>query len=273
MKISHFLQKLKSTQERQRSVLVLNGTGVNFWHYRALLSHFTLAQLCEFSAIYSISGAGGGLMFYVLEQMGELQSKRMRRVDFYLRKNLNHRGLGQRIYSLFKKDFVYATSDLRRFAQDLISADAAKMAYQDFPLKNFSMLAHDEEKNQLLMLRPEKDLRPMLDLFCSAGLPRRIGNRPFCQGLPGLFVSDYDFAGITVKKEFQRHLKEKHADQHIYHLNIYFSAGKQGASYVKASRARYPRFEQFTDFLLAFLNIPNSNPARTYFKKLPGQKR
>jgi hypothetical protein len=81
--------ELRSKANRQNAALILNGLGVNFWHYQGFLRHFTVEELKDFAAIYAISGAGGGFWFHLLSQEDGLKTEQIKNLDPLLRSTLN----------------------------------------------------------------------------------------------------------------------------------------------------------------------------------------
>ena len=56
--IETLINHLKKT-ERHRCVLILGGTGINFWQYAPFLKQLSLQELKEFKAVYCVSGSSG----------------------------------------------------------------------------------------------------------------------------------------------------------------------------------------------------------------------
>jgi hypothetical protein len=261
---------LQSKAVRERAVLVLRGTGLNIWHYQGFLKNFSLQELAEFRAIYGISGGAVALWFYVLGHLGLFDETVVVDFDRLMRSVMNHYNLVTRLWKMATKTHAYQAEDNLRLLLLLTSPKAAHQTLRDFPLPNFSVVAHEQISDSLLLIDaeayPHFSIPKVLSYVVTTsattkGIPL-VAREPY----QGLSISDFDFANTKTKQQFRHFLSTKHSSDRVFQINILRSGSEANTTYVKVSTDRSPRIRQAFDFILFFLGIPNRRYLETYLR-------
>ena len=247
--------QLRSQECRQRSVLVFRGTGVNAWHYYPFLKHFSLAELSDFAGIYGMSGGAAIVWFYVLAPTGLFDEAVGRDFDHVIRTTMNQRGAFARVARVLRRQFPYSEEDVERFLSALPAGAAREQTLAALPLRNFCIVAHDKHANCLRTL--DAATHPgarVIDLLSRAGTPHA----------DDAAVSDFDFAGGDVKREFQRLLDVRHPGLTVYQVNMLREGVSERTVFVRSCADRFPRWSQALDLALLFAGLPNSHYRATF---------
>lgn len=251
--------------ERENSVLILGGTGVNFWQYFPALRHLSLKKLSEFNAIYTISGGSGCLFFYMNYVLGKLRYEKLASADKMLRTHLNQDGIIKRMDRVFRNEYVYDVNDLLKFVGSFVSLDAMNFTFKNLPLQNVNVVAQNCTQNKFQIFNKENSPDQNFAVCISnAGFPRTMGKKKLCKGIliDGEDITDFDFAPRESRKKFKEFLQQEHGGKSIYYLNVLESKQSGVINYVNVSKAAYPQGRQLLDFVLAFCNLPNKSPLR-----------
>jgi hypothetical protein len=269
--MQEYVARLRSREWRQRSVLVFRGTGLNAWHYYSFLKNFSLAELSEFAAIYGVSGGAAIVWFYVLAQCAMFDEASGRDFDRIIRTTMNAPGVWARLRRIVHRKLPYNEEDIGRFLSSLPAREARNLTFADSALRNFTVVAHDKRNDELLLLdaHTHPDSR-ILDVLSQAGTPRELDHDDGARQPGGTpVVSDFDFAGGSVKRAFQRHLGTHQPHARIYQVNMLRDAVEDGVVYVKVCADRLPRCSQAMDLVLLFLGLPNSHYRTTFEQSYP----
>ena len=262
-----YVARLRSREWRERSVLVFRGTGLNAWHYHSFLRNFSLSELSEFAAIYGVSGGAAIVWFYVLAQCSLFDDAAGRNFDRIIRSTMNAPGLWVRMLRIARRQLPYNEEDIGRFLSSLPAKEARDLAFAASALPNFTVVAHDQRNDALLLLdahtHPEARV---LDVLTQAGTPRATHPESALQRGEAQVISDFDFAGGAVKRAFQRHLESHAANLRIYQVNMLRDGVENGTVFVRVCADRMPRWSQAMDLVLLFLGLPNAH-YRTTFEK------
>jgi hypothetical protein len=265
------LERLFSRESRQEMVLVIRGTGLNFWHYFPFLHHFTVEDLQEFRAIYAVSGGAAAIWFYCLAQE-QLLMVDGTAYDHLLRQTMNRYRVLPRMWKYLRNQYTYFAEDNLTLIKRMVAPEAMTQTLSQLPLRNLVIVAHDEQQGQQLLLR--HDTHPELEM---AEIVSRIGTRSAAWGRKlcarteyrGLYIADFELAAQDVKKQLHQHLILEHAERAIYQINIFRDGTRGGVRYVKVCRDRFPRLGQLQDFVLLYLGIPNSRYQAALTAELP----
>ena len=265
-----YVAKLGSREWRERSVLVFRGTGLNAWHYYSFLKNFSLSELSEFAAIYGVSGGAAIVWFYVLAQCGLFHDAKGKNFDRIIRSTMNAAGLRARLRRVIRQQLPYDEEDIARFLSSLPAKEARNLTFAESRLPNFTVVAHDKQKDSLLLIDAHTHPRVrVLDVLSQAGTPRTVHPETPKQDEERQVISDFDFAGGAVKRAFQRHLETHQAQRNIYQVNMIRDAVDNGTVFVKVCADRMPRLSQAMDLVLLFLGLPNSHYRTTFEKSYP----
>jgi hypothetical protein len=265
--IKELVDKLRMPEWRKRSVLVFRGTGVNAWHYYPFLKNFSLAELSEFPAIYGVSGGAAIVWFYTLAQRRLFDDRVSGCFDDVIRSTMNASGWARRVGRVLQRQAPYDAADIDRFLSALPNQDATTQTFAEAPLAaNFSVVAHELRGDELRIInaRTHPTTR-ILDVLSRAGSL----SPPDAAQLGGDVISDFDFAGASVKRALQQHLDRHHAEHQIYQVNIRRDAVEDRTVFVKVCGDRLPRCSQAMDLLLLFLGLPNSHYRTTFERRYP----
>jgi len=262
-----YVARLRSREWRQRSVLVFRGTGLNAWHYYSFLRNFSLDEMSDFAAIYGVSGGAAIVWFYALAQCSLFDDAVGRNFDRIIRSTMNASGLRARLRRIARRQLPYNAEDIGRFLSSLPAKKARNLTLAETPLRNFTVVAHEKQSDQLLLLnaKTHPDLR-VLDVLARAGTPTGLDPSAKVRAVGAPIISDFDFAGAAVKQAFQRHLATHGPHRQIYQLNMLRDAVENKTVFVKVCTDRMPRWSQAIDLALLFLGLPNSH-YRTTFEK------
>ena len=253
------LPKLHEKKQREKSVLIFYGTGVNAWHYYPFLRQFSLQDLQDFRAIYGISGGAVCLWYYGLSFLGLFDSKRISRFDGELR-SLNEKIIFLRLFQFIANRYVYDTSRLARQIESFACPEASAIQFAEYPLSNFTAIGYDDVNKCPLFLNAKSHPRlPMGDVMASLAFPRQIFGRKLCSPIfySGFSISDIDFAGRGIRSGVIAELKRRHVQDDIYICNIFFGKREGNIAYIDCGHDRFPRLGQLFDLALFLLNIPN----------------
>lgn len=255
--MSEFYERLKCKEQRQEITLVFAGTGVNFWHYYPFLKQFSLEELSDFKNIYCISGGAVVVWCYCLSHLGLFDEQSIFRYDYYLRR-LNHNTVFGRLIKLIGNHYLYDTKELASQIDKFACKKARELTFDDFVLKNFTCLAHDDLNNKLLYLNAHTFPKlNMGDALSSLTFPRKVFGRNLCRPIDfsTLYISDFEFADREIKKQFKDDLSQ---EANVYWLNMYQNKLSENRQYIKISTEKYIKAGQLYDFLALLIGIPNS---------------
>jgi hypothetical protein len=260
------VEKLRLPEWRRQSVLVFRGTGVNAWHYYPFLKNFSLAELSEFPAIYGVSGGAAIVWFYALAQRRLFDDSVGNRFDAIIRSTMNEPGLATRIGRVLHSRAPYDAHDIDRFLSSLPEKAALGQTFAECPLPNFAVVAHELLRDELRIIDARTHPRTrILDVLARAG---SLSTGDAAQ-LGGDVISDFDFAGGSVKRAFQQHLDRAHPGQQIYQVNIRRDAVEDRTVFVKVCGDRLPRCAQAMDLLLLLAGLPNTHYRTTFERRYP----
>jgi hypothetical protein len=254
------LDELKEERRRREAVLVLRGTGLNFWHYFSFLRNFSLDELAQFRAIYAMSGAAFLLWLYCLMEQGTITDSVAADYDAVMRRSLNRLGLARRTARLLTGRYPYAAEDFVNVIRGLIPAAACSQTLGQLPLRRMSIVAQEESRKELLVLGSENfPSFSMEELISRAVTWAEMCGRPFCERTPyhGMLIGDFDFAGREVREQFRDHLRTQHPGAPIYQINLFQNVKRAPDRYVRVCYDRFPRMWQLIDFASFYLGIPN----------------
>jgi hypothetical protein len=265
------LRRLFSRESRQDTVLVIRGTGLNFWHYFPLLRQFTLEDLREFRGIYAVSGGAAAIWFYCLAQE-QLLMVDGTAYDRLLRKIMNRYRLFPRMWKYLRNQYTYFAEDNLTLIKHMVAPEAMTQTLSQLPLRNLVIVAHDEQQGRQLLLRP--DTHPefgMAEVISRIGTRSAVGGKKLCARTEycGLYIADFELATHDVKKQLHQHLISEQADMAIYQINIFRNGARGDIRYVKICRDRFPGLGQLQDFVLLYLGIPNSRYQAAITAELP----
>ena len=216
--------ELRDESRRREAVLVLRGTGLNFWQFLPLLRSFRLSELLQFKAIYTVSGSSLLLWLYSVMEPARLALTAAAEYDRAMRAGLNRRGWLSRTASLLTGSYLYRAED---FLQVFESAHLPRSMAADARRSSVGKLAHRGPR-RVSQTAPGS----------RAGIPSRVGRRrsnlpcgDLDQNAPasvcfrtryhGMIIGDFDFAGASVRRGFYDYLHRAHPRAPVYHINMF----------------------------------------------------
>jgi hypothetical protein len=278
MKLNFTQEKLKkigilTSEERRNTVLLLAGTGLNFWIYYPILKNFSIAELNEFEAVYTISG--GSIMTWVYSlshQEGGFRRHLIDHFDNLFRSHMNEGSVGRRVFKLFKGKSIYSSAKLRRFMTSFVSPRGAQQSFREFDMQNLHIVGHDIAGGTYRVFSRETTPdENVASVVASVVTPQKLLNRPFTRAMKGYeSLSDFDFAPSHVRSRFFKDLHERYPDKRIVVLNIMKNEVKGKFELVRIPAQKFPRIAQIQDLARVFFDI--SNPAMGREFRLGNQK-
>lgn len=251
--------ELLQTDVRQKSVLLLDGTGVSMWHYLAFLRQFSLQDLSEFAGIYGISGGAASSFIYGLSFTPLFDETRLDEYDQHLRA-INKRSLPLRCWKLLSNDWIYDTQDLADSVVAFTSPEARNLTFREFPLQNYTVVGFDDVNSRPILVNSSThpEVR-MVDALASVSLPRRAFGRRLCRPIPfdGFGICDLAFTGTAARQKVMADISGRHNGCRLYVCNLFRHKSSGQVRYLKFGRDRLPGLSQYRDLLLFFLNLPN----------------
>jgi hypothetical protein len=260
------LETLKEERTRREAVLVFRGTGLNIWHYYSFLRNFSLKELCQFRAIYAISGASLLLWLYCMMEQGVISDSVAVNYDAVMRRSLNRHGLLQRTARLLTSRYAYSAADFVSVFRGLMPIDACDRTLGQFPIERMNVVAQEESRKELLVFSSERFARfSIAELISRAVTWSEMLGRPFCDRTPymDLTIGDFDFADRNVHDQFRHHLHAQHPGALIYQINLFKSTERGPDRFVRVCEDRFPRLWQIVDFGFFYFGIPNSRYRNT----------
>jgi hypothetical protein len=250
---------LNAVRQGTRPVIVLYGSGINFWQYYPYLHQLPLKLLAHCSSIYGISGGAACIWYRVLAEIGHLAPERIKNYDEALRL-LNHGSTCARFGRFFRNAYVYDAQELAENTATFTTAAARNMPLAEFPLRNFCAVSYDPLNDRVVFVRAaDHPTIRMGDLIASVTLPRFWGKRRLCLGIPfdGMSLSDLDFAPRPLRRAATAAIKNAHPGEPVFILNLFKGTRQGEIRYVNCSLFRFPRLRQIWDFLLFWANCQN----------------
>lgn len=258
-------KNLTSRAGRQRSVLILRGTGLNAWHYYPFLRAFSIQDLLDFRAIYGVSGGAPVFWMHLLGHDGLFREPTTIDYDEHLRRQMNRQGLWNRLLRVVKGRFPYTWTDNLAVLQAFLPEPALTHCLKDLavPLR---VVAHDADRDRLCLIdHTTHPNLPVARLVCAAGAPRSEASTPIWEDAgQSLTISDFDFAPRHVKQQFREHLETQHGDTDLYHVNIMRSGVSGRTHYVRVCLDRWPRIAQKYDLAALFIGLPSGRYYRAF---------
>jgi hypothetical protein len=249
-----------SEDERSETILLLAGTGINFWIYYPILARFTIEELNQFAAIYTISGASAVTWVYSLAHYDRLfKIEQMKQFDRELRRHMNGSSLTRRMLRMVKGYPVYSNRNMRRLFAEYVHPTVEEQTFAEFGIQNLHVVAHDVDQNSYQLF--SKAMTPdenVINIMSSVVMPKKFLNRAFARPLDGYeSVSDFDFAPREIKKQFYEDLRKRHPGKRIVILNLVKDEQRGHTELVKVPLKEPLRKAQILDLARVFLNMPN----------------
>jgi hypothetical protein len=269
-------QEFDLSFERQKTVLILSGTGTNAWHHYGFLKNFSLEDFNQFQAILGISGGACVFFARVMEELGYFGDEGIKKYDSLWRKRLNRYGLVKKLLRARSGDYLFHTKDLHLAMRELFG-QGMDLTFADFPVKNFKCITHREDAggggigDLYIADRTNSGPLPVGEVAASGGFPRRIGKVNFCESelVGGISISDFDFAPPEIKSRFKGYLRENFADSQLVYLSLFKSGQKGNVHWVRTGSDRFPLMGQILDASLMAMGIPNSRHEKVYRRRFP----
>jgi hypothetical protein len=266
--------ELEQEELRRKSVLVLRGTGFNFWHYLPFLRSLRLGDLAQFQAIYTISGSTLLLWLYCLMEQGVITLSAASAYDRAMRHCLNRHGCMERVARMLTGRYPYRAEDFLRVFDLLTIPEAWRQTMDQLPLQNWRVVAHDEGRRELVLLEPQAHPGFAVGEVISRAVTwSRLLHLPFCWRTPyhGMLIGDFDFAGTRVHRQFYEHLRAVHASAQVYQINLFRNEDRGAHHFIRVGPGRLARFWQIIDFAAFYLGIANPRYLRAATRELPGR--
>jgi hypothetical protein len=262
--------------ERQKTVLILSGTGTNAWHHYGFLKNFSLEDFNQFQAILGISGGACVFFVRIMEELGYFGDEGIKKYDSVWRRRLNRYGLVEKLLRARRGNYLFHTRDLHLAMRELFG-QGMDLTFADFPVRNFKCVTHREDAggdgigDLYIADRTNSGPLPVGEVAASGGFPRRIGKMNLCESelVHGISISDFDFAPREIKSRFKDYLRESFADSQIVYLSLFKSGQKGNVHWIRTGRDRFPRMSQILDAALMATGIPNPRHEKVYRRSFP----
>lgn len=261
--------------ERQKTVLILSGTGTNPWHHYGFLKNFSLEDFNQFQAILGISGGACVFFARVMEELGYFGDEGIKKYDSLWRKRLNRYGLVEKVLRARRGEYLFHTSDLHLAMRELFG-QGMELTFADFPVRNFKCITHREDAGGglgELYIADRTNSGPLAvgEVAASGGFPRRVGKLNLCEAEPvaGSSISDFDFAPRELKSRLKSYLRENFAESQLVYLSLFKSGQKGKVHWVRTGSDRFPLVGQMLDAALMAMGIPNPRHASVYRRSFP----
>ena len=269
-------RKFDLSFERQKTVLILSGTGTNAWHHYGFLKNFSLEDFNQFQAILGISGGACVFFARIMEELGYFGDEGIKKYDSLWRKRLNRYGLIEKLLRARSGDYLFHTKDLHLAMRELFG-QGMDLTFADFPVRNFKCITHREDAggddlgDLYIADRTNSGPLPVGEVAASGGFPRRVGKMNLCEPEPvgGMSISDFDFAPREIKSKLKSYLRENFADSQIVYLSLFKSGQKGNVHWVRTGTDRFPLVGQMLDAVLMAMGIPNPRHESVYRRSFP----
>jgi len=254
-------------ERRENAVLILRGTGFNFFHHFNWMRDYSPTELSQFAAIYALCGGGIAFWSYLNENASFLRTK----VDGLSKAfgDFGSNGIIKSVWKVARRTFPFTTNEVIERISPFYGDTLMSQPFSDFPLQNFNFVAFDHTAGNFRIFNKENAAETAVAHIAVAGmLPRNFGPVKMFRPLDHENISSIDFAESSVRGGFFKWLSTKYPNHDFYHFNMSQDKDCGTVKYIKMCNDMFPTTYKIYDAATSFLHLPNGRYRSVYLNSL-----